>query len=60
MQETRYNNFLCHFRPAQNLHYDERMIAYYGRNGCKQFIRGKLIRFEERKQVFKIFQNNAE
>ncbi|XP_049308566.1 piggyBac transposable element-derived protein 3-like [Bactrocera dorsalis] len=33
------------FHPEQNLSYDESMIAYFGRHGCKQFIKGKPIRF---------------
>lgn len=33
------------FVPEQHLSYDESMIRYYGRHGCKQFIRGKPIRF---------------
>lgn len=33
------------FHPEQDLSYDESMIAYYGRHGCKQFIRGKPVRF---------------
>lgn len=37
--------FIEHFVPEQNLCYDESMIRYYGRHGCKQFIRGKPIRF---------------
>lgn len=37
--------FLEHFVPEPNLSYDESMIRYYGRHGCKQFIRGKPIRF---------------
>uniref|UniRef100_A0A674C9V8 PiggyBac transposable element-derived protein domain-containing protein n=1 Tax=Salmo trutta TaxID=8032 RepID=A0A674C9V8_SALTR len=32
----------CHFRNGS---VDESMIRYYGRHGCKQFIRGKPIRF---------------
>lgn len=36
---------LSNFQPTQNLSYDETMIRYYGRHGCKQFIRGKPIRF---------------
>ncbi|XP_055306911.1 piggyBac transposable element-derived protein 3-like, partial [Sitodiplosis mosellana] len=38
-------NFLKNFHPTQNLSYDESMIAYYGKHGCKQFIKGKPIRF---------------
>lgn len=38
-------NFREHFVPVQQLDYDESMIAYYGRHSCKQFIRGKPIRF---------------
>ncbi|KAK8787485.1 hypothetical protein V5799_022738, partial [Amblyomma americanum] len=37
--------FLKHFQPVRHLSYDESMIEYYGRHGCKQFIRGKPIRF---------------
>lgn len=37
--------FLQHFQPVRQLSYDESMIEYYGRHGCKQFIRGKPIRF---------------
>nr|CAH7762079.1 unnamed protein product [Callosobruchus chinensis] len=38
-------NFLKHFIPVEHLNFDESMIKYYGRHGCKQFIRGKPIRF---------------
>lgn len=38
-------NFLKNFHPTRNLSYDESMIAYYGKHGCKQFIKGKPIRF---------------
>lgn len=38
-------NFQRHFVPEQHLSYDESMIAYYGRHGCKQFIKGKPLRF---------------
>lgn len=38
-------NFLKNFHPTQQLSYDESMIAYYGKHGCKQFIKGKPIRF---------------
>lgn len=37
--------FLRHFVPSPEISYDESMIEYYGRHGCKQFIRGKPIRF---------------
>jgi len=33
------------FVPVQNINYDESMIKYFGRHSCKQFIRGKPIRF---------------
>ena len=36
---------LSHFKASRNLSYDESMIKYYGKHGCKQFIRGKPIRF---------------
>lgn len=39
------NRFLKHFIPEQELNYDESMIKYFGRHSCKQFIRGKPIRF---------------
>lgn len=38
-------NMLGHFHPVQNLSYDESMISYYGRHPCKQFLKGKPIRF---------------
>ena len=31
--------------PETHLSFDESMVAYYGRHACKQFIRGKPIRF---------------
>lgn len=34
-----------HFHVEQNLSFDESMIAYFGRHGCKQFIKGKPLRF---------------
>jgi len=37
--------FLKCFQPYQYLSYDESMIKYYGRHGCKQCLRGKPIRF---------------
>lgn len=36
---------LEHFVPVQDLNYDESMIEYFGRHGCKQCIRRKPIRF---------------
>lgn len=36
---------LSNFHPEQDLSYDESMVEYYGRHGCKQFIRGKPLRF---------------
>jgi DNA excision repair protein ERCC-6 len=38
-------NFAEHFVPVQSLNFDESMIKYFGKHGCKQFIRGKPIRF---------------
>ena len=37
--------FLKHFNPIRDLSYDESMIMYFGKHGCKQFICGKPIRF---------------
>lgn len=36
---------LQHFISQQDLSYDESMVKYYGKHSCKQFIRGKPIRF---------------
>lgn len=38
-------NMTDNFIPVQNINFDESMIAYYGHHGCKQFLRGKPIRF---------------
>lgn len=38
-------NMITNFHPEQHLSYDESMIAYFGRHGCKQFIKGKPLRF---------------
>lgn len=38
-------NFIEHYVPDQEIAYDESMIEYFGRHGCKQYIRGKPIRF---------------
>lgn len=37
--------FLKYFVPEQDINYDESMVKYYGKHSCKQFIRGKPIRF---------------
>lgn len=39
------SKFINNWIPEQELDYDESMIRYYGRHSCKQFIRGKPIRF---------------
>jgi hypothetical protein len=39
------SKFLSQYRPEQQMDYDESMVAYYGKHSCKQFIRGKPIRF---------------
>ncbi|KAL5239779.1 hypothetical protein ACI65C_007189 [Semiaphis heraclei] len=41
MKKRCVNNFV----PEQHLAYDESMVKYFGRHSCKQFIRGKPIRF---------------
>lgn len=38
-------NFMKNFHPEENLSYDESMIKYFGRHSCKQFIKGKPLRF---------------
>lgn len=40
--QTRY---IENFVPVQNVNYDESIIKYFSRHSCKQFIRGKPIRF---------------
>lgn len=37
--------FLENYVPSEHLDFDESMIAYFGRHGCKQTIRNKPIRF---------------
>lgn len=37
--------FIENWIPEQDLDYDESMIKYFGKHSCKQFIRGKPIRF---------------
>jgi DNA excision repair protein ERCC-6 len=48
-------NFSSNFVPTKNLSFDESMIKYFGKHGCKQFIRGKPIRFG-----YKVWCLNAE
>lgn len=38
-------NCMKYFILERQLSYDESMMKYYGKHGCKQFIRGKPIRF---------------
>lgn len=45
---------ISNFVPEEHLAYDESMVKYFGRHGCKQFIRGKPIRFG-----YKIWSLNA-
>lgn len=47
-------NIKNHFVPVENLSYDESMVEYFGKHGCKQFIRGKPVRFG-----FKIWSLNT-
>jgi len=39
------NKCLKNFVPQKYLAYEESMVKYFGKHGCKQFIRGKPIRF---------------
>ncbi|KAK9729986.1 Transposase IS4 [Popillia japonica] len=39
------HRFLKWFVPEEDLNYDESMGKYFGKHACKQFIRGKPIRF---------------
>lgn len=39
------NRFGERFHPEQAMSYDESMISYYGRHPCKQYIRGKPLRY---------------
>nr|CAI5831567.1 unnamed protein product [Callosobruchus analis]CAI5839624.1 unnamed protein product [Callosobruchus analis] len=38
-------SFLKYYKLTEHMNYDESMIKYFGRHNCKQFIRGKPIRF---------------
>ncbi|XP_045477491.1 piggyBac transposable element-derived protein 3-like [Harmonia axyridis] len=53
--EKLQKNYLKYFKPTENMSYDECMVKYYGRHSCKQFIRGKPIRFG-----YKVWSLNAE
>lgn len=37
--------FMEYYVPENDLNYDESMVKYFGKHSCKQFIRGKPIRF---------------
>ncbi|XP_023018186.2 piggyBac transposable element-derived protein 3 [Leptinotarsa decemlineata] len=37
--------FMKYYVPERDLNYDESMVKYFGRHSCKQFIKGKPIRF---------------
>lgn len=39
------NHFFKFFVPQQALNYDESIVKYFSRHSCKQFVRGKPIRF---------------
>ncbi|KAG5885392.1 hypothetical protein JTB14_002789 [Gonioctena quinquepunctata] len=39
------SKYVEHYQPEKHMSYDESMIKYHGRHPCKQFIRGKPIRF---------------
>ena len=43
--EAVQKKFIQYFVPEEELNYDESMVKYFGRHSCKQFIRGKPIRF---------------
>lgn len=45
MLEMLKNRCLKNFVPEKQLSYDECMVKYFGKHSCKQFIRGKPIRF---------------
>lgn len=46
--------FMAACLPTQEMSFDESMVQYFGCHGCKQFIRGKPIRFG-----FKVWSLNA-
>lgn len=45
MMELLKRRCIENFVPEKQLAYDESMVKYFGRHSCKQFIRGKPIRF---------------
>ena len=44
MNESCLKNFI----PEKNISIDESMITYYGRHGCKQYIRNKPVKFGDK------------
>jgi DNA excision repair protein ERCC-6 len=45
LMEMLKNRCVNNFVPVEHLAYDESMVKYFGKHCCKQFIRGKPIRF---------------
>ncbi|KAF2888976.1 hypothetical protein ILUMI_17197, partial [Ignelater luminosus] len=45
MRRNRFEDIFRYTPVSEDISIDESMIPYFGRNGCKQFIRGKPIRF---------------
>lgn len=45
LMEMLKNRCIKNFVPEEHLAYDESMVKYFGRHSCKQFIKGKPIRF---------------
>ncbi|XP_066254654.1 piggyBac transposable element-derived protein 3-like [Euwallacea similis] len=43
--EKLQSKFAQFYVPEKNLNFDESMVKYFGRHSCKQFIKGKPIRF---------------
>lgn len=39
------SNMIKNFHPVRDLSYDESMVGYFGKHSCKQFIKGKPLRF---------------
>ncbi|KAF2901515.1 hypothetical protein ILUMI_04673 [Ignelater luminosus] len=45
MRRNRFEDIFRYTPVSEDMSVDESIIPYFGRNGCKQFIRGKPIRF---------------